>query len=299
MSYALLEKACSRCKPSSIRTYWANIKALSKVAGHDETPAGAGWLSGKLLSAIRAMPLNRFKRFATAGVKAAQMYKVKKPAWNKAAAEASERYSRVRETGKRTKREAQNWPQDGYRALAKLASELHTELQHLEKKKTWTNSDLYHYQRYLIVLFYSKHALRGDLADVRHKKPYGPNWIQPDGKAFKMHIGEHKTSRAHGPIRLSLGPEISAALRTFLPQLRRLTTHGYLLSTLRTGNRLQRQDMLRLIRNTTKQRLNKNIGVQLIRVLKVTGAQLQIDAAKKLQQEMGHSASMQRKYISR
>ena len=59
MSYALLEKACSRCKPSSIRTYWANIKALSKVAGHDETPAGAGWLSGKLLSAMGLVPLHK------------------------------------------------------------------------------------------------------------------------------------------------------------------------------------------------------------------------------------------------
>ena len=57
--------------------------------------------------------------------------------------------------------------------------------------------------------------------------------------------------------------------------------------------------MLRLIRNTTKERLGKNIGVQLIRVLKVTGATEEIEAAKKLQQEMGHSASMQRKYISR
>jgi hypothetical protein len=267
-------------------------------------PGGAGWLSGKLLGAIKAMPLNRFKRFATAGVKAAQMYKAKRPNWSKAAAEASERYSNIRESGKRTKREAENWPQDGYRALGTLAKELHTELQHLEKKKTWTNSDLYHYQRYLIVLFYSKHALRGDLADVRHKKPYGPNWIvqsgrQTDGKTFKMHIGEHKTSRAHGPIKLSLGPEINAALHTFMPQMSRLTKHGYLLSTLRTGNRLQRQDMLRLIRNTTKERLGKNIGVQLIRVLKVTGATEEIDAAKKLQQEMGHSASMQRKYISR
>mgnify|MGYP000135508136 CR=1 FL=1 len=58
----------------------------------------------------------------------------------------------------------------------------------------------------------------------------------------------------------------------YSPQLRRLTKHGYLLSTLRTGNRLQRQDMLRLIRNTTRERLGKNIGVQLIRVLKVSAS---------------------------
>ena len=84
-----------------------------------------------------------------------------------------------------------------------------------------------------------------------------------------------------------------------MPQMRRLTTHGYLLSTLRTGNRLQRQDMLRLIRNTTQERLGKNIGVQLIRGLKVSASAAEIDKATALQKELGHSGTMQRKYISR
>ena len=299
MSFALLQKACTNCKASSIKTYWANIRGLSRVAGHAEVPASAGWLNDKLLARVAAMPLNRFKRFATAGVKAAQMYKAKRPQWGKAMSEATEKYARIRESGKRTKREAANWPKEGYQALSTLANTLHSELDHLENKKLWSNSDLYHYQRYLIVLFYSKHALRGDLADVRHKKPFGPNWIQAKGSTYKLHIGEHKTSRAHGAIQLDLGPAVTKALNTFLPQVRRLTTHGFLLSTLRTGNRLQRQDMLRLIRNTTKERLKKNIGVQLIRVLKVSSAAAEIDRAAELQQELGHSGMMQKKYISR
>jgi hypothetical protein len=299
MSYALLKKACANCKTSSIKTYWANIQALSRVAGHDEMPAGAGWLNDKLLARISAMPLNRFKRFTSAGVKALQMYKVKKPKWGKAMSEATEKYARIRESGKRTKREHENWPKGGYQALGTLAKTLHSEQEHLENKKVWSRSDLYHFQRYLIVLFYSKHALRGDLADVRHKKPFGSNWVQKAGSGYKLHIGEHKTSRAHGAIKLDLGPGITRALNTFLPQLRRLTKHGFLLSTLRTGNRLQRQDMLRLIRNTTRERLGKNIGVQLIRVLKVSGAAAEIDKATQLQRELGHSSTMQKKYISR
>ena len=161
MSYALLQKACTNCKASSIKTYWANIQALSRVAGRDAMPAGAGWLNDKLLASIAAMPLNRFKRFTTAGVKAAQMYKAKKPKWGKAMSEATEKYARQRESGKRTKREHENWPKDGYRALGNLAKTLLSELDHLPNKKAWNRSDLYHYQRYLIVLFYSKHALRG------------------------------------------------------------------------------------------------------------------------------------------
>ena len=98
---------------------------------------------------------------------------------------------------------------------------------------------------------------------------------------------------------MELGAQLSKVLDVFLPHVRRLTKHGYLLSTLRTGARLQRQDMLRLIRNTTKERLGKNIGVQIIRVLKVSAAAPEIDKAKQLQQEMGHGSAMQQKYISR
>ena len=113
MSYALLKKACTNCKPSSIKTYWANIQALSRVAGHADVPAGAGWLNDKLLDRVAAMPLNRYKRFTTAGVKAAQMYKVKKPKWGRAMSESTDRYARIRESGKRTKREHENWPREG------------------------------------------------------------------------------------------------------------------------------------------------------------------------------------------
>ena len=79
MSLALLKKVCTNCKPSSIKTYWANIQALARVAGRDAMPAGGTWLNDALLKLVQAMPLNRYKRLTTAGVKAAQMYNVKKP----------------------------------------------------------------------------------------------------------------------------------------------------------------------------------------------------------------------------
>jgi len=299
MSFAQLQKACESCRVSSVKTYWANIKGLSRLSGKDDVPSTGSWLNDKLLKRVLAEPLNRSKRFTTAGVKAAQMYKIKKPKWVQAMSDVSEKYSTQRRSGKRTKREAQNWPEGGYKALSKLATEMHSEVSNLDNKPQWNTRDLYHYQRYLIVLFYSKHALRGDLADVKIKKPYGNNWLKVGAKGYELHVGEHKTSRAHGAIKITLKDTLQKALDIFLPQVRRLTTHGYLLSTLRTGSRLQRQDMLRLIRNITNERLGKNIGVQIIRVLKVSDAAPEIDKALQLQKELGHSAGMQQKYISR
>ena len=74
--------------------------------------------------------------------------------------------------------------------------------------------------------------------------------------------------------------------------------HSYLLSTSR-GDRLQRQDMLKLITATTERYIGKKIGVQILRVLKTTSKAKDLDTATELQHEMGHSAEMQKQYISR
>ena len=216
MSLAQLQKACVDCRPSSIRTYWANIKALARLAGRDDVPSTSSWLNAKLLKRVLAEPLNRSKRFTTAGVKAAQMYKIKKQNWVRAMSEVTDKYATQRRSGKRTVREAANWPEGGYKALSKLAKELYSEVDLLANvKKQWNTRDLYHFQRYLIVLFYSKHALRGDLADVRIKAPFANNWLKKAGGSYVLHVGRHKTSRAHGAIELRLGGAIKEALDAF------------------------------------------------------------------------------------
>ena len=74
--------------------------------------------------------------------------------------------------------------------------------------------------------------------------------------------------------------------------------HSYLLSTSQ-GNQLQRWDLLKLISKTTEKYIGKKIGIQILRVLKTTDKLKDIETAHELQQELGHSAEMQRQYISR
>jgi len=299
MSYALLKKVCTKCRDSSIKTYWANIKALAKLSGRDDVPGNAAWLNDNLLKRVLSEPLGRSKRFATAGVKAAQMYNKKKPKWTAAMTKQTDSYASLRKSGKRTVRETTNWPKGGYQALTKLAKEMHSEVQNLETKKNWNSKDIYRYQRFLVVLFYSKHALRGDLADCRIKAPWGSNYIKKKGGKYVLHISQHKTSRSHGAIQIEPGLALQDAFSIFITKSKQRATHGYLLSTLRGTNRLKRSDMLRMIRSIMRDRLGKNIGVQLIRVLKVSESAAEIDKAVALQKELGHSAGMQQKYISR
>jgi len=297
---ALLQKTCPTCTKSSVQTYYYNIKALAKLAGYDEPPKHGRWVNAQLLAKIRKLSLMKFKNLTIAGIKALNAYGKKSEEWASAMSKATERYAKERNKQKRTPREARNWPEGGYKALGKLADELYGEVAHLFKKApaTVTMPQLWKMARWFIILFYSKHALRGDLADV-HASKKGQNYIEKKSGKWHMHIGQHKTVRAHGAIELSLAPEVSKALDQYLPYLRAKTKHGFLISTKRFGNKMIRKDMMQMIRNTTLARLGKNIGVQLIRVLKTTEHFKSIDESAQLRGELAHGPQMQWKYVSR
>ena len=298
---AKLKKSCPDCTESSQKTYLKSIRALSKIAGNDEVPATHRWISKPLLAKIKKRPLVQYKRFAIAGVKALKAYGVtdNKPWWE-AMRDATAKYTKVRLTGKRTKREAERWPRGGYKAIAKLAKTLHSEVAHLEGAKSLSLRDLWLYQRYFVLLFYSRHTLRGDLADVRTKRGTKPqSWVYKKKRGgYHMHIGQHKTVKSRGALEIDLDPAVDKALDKFLPMVRKHTDHGFLLTT-RTGTRMRRVDMMLLIANTTEAYLGKRIGIQMLRVMKTTGNLKSLEKAHELQAELGHSAFMQRQYISK
>ena len=233
---ARLRRVCKSCTESSLQTYYYNIKALAKMAGHDEVPGHHRWINSALLKKIRkSLPLMKFKNMTIAGNKALSAYDKKNEEWAKAMQDSTTKYNKQRDTQKRTKREEANWPKDGYKALAKLASELYKDVEHLYDKAPAkvTYPELWQMMRAFVILFYSKHALRGDLADVRIKRG-GSNYLEKKGKKWHMHIGQHKTVKAHGPIELDLDAAVGKQLDKYLPYLRANTKHGFLLFGKRT-----------------------------------------------------------------
>ena len=228
---ARLRNVCKRCTESSLQTYFYNIKALAKMGGHDTIPNNHRWINTALLKRIkRSLPLMKFKNMTIAGNKALQAYGKKNEEWAKAMQDSTVRYNKQRDSQKRTPRESKNWPKEGYKALAKLAKELHKEVEHLYEKAPAkvTYPELWQMMRQFVILFYSKHALRGDLADVRIRAPWAQNFLKKTGGSYTLHIGRHKTSRAHGAIQIKLQDSLRKALDFFLPQALRLTDHGFL-----------------------------------------------------------------------
>ena len=307
---ALLQKSCKTCTPSSIETYYYTIRGLAKLVGLEEIPLDHKWINEKLFERVKLQPkTTSSKNMAVAALKALRAYtqtdavKKKIEKWGSFVSKVSEKYSKTRNKQERTKREAKNWPKGGYDDIRKLAERLRKEdvvqraLQKAPARITFT--ELWYLGRWFVFTFYSRHALRGDLADLQIKKK-GANYLyKGSGGRWHVHVGDHKTAKSHGAIDIKLHDDVHKALNLFLPYVRAKTSHGYLLSTKRFGNRMRRVDMMKMIRNTSEHYLGKRIGIQMLRVMKTTSHLKEIDEAVSLRKEMGHSAGMQFKYVSR
>ena len=306
---ALLQKSCKTCTKSSIETYFYTIRGLAKLAGLEEIPLEHQWINERLFERVKAMPkTTSSKNMAVAALKALRAYtqtnavKQKIEKWGKFVTKVSEKYSQVRNKQERTKREARNWPKGGYDDIRKLAKRLRQEevvQQALRKAPARISfTELWYLGRWVTFVFYSRHAMRGDLADLQiHKKE--SNYLYKKNGKWHVHVGDHKTVKSHGAIDIKLHEDVHQALQVFLPYVRAKTDHGFLLSTKRYGNRMRRVDMMKMIRETTQRYLGKRIGIQLLRVLKTTSHLKELDEAASLRQEMAHSAAMQFKYVSR
>ena len=110
---ALLQKSCKQCTASSIETYYWTIKSLAKVAGLQDVPTNARWITAALLQKVKNQkPLTRSKNLAVAGIKALHAYGADKKLepWSKFVSEVSERYSKIRDKQERTDRERKTGP---------------------------------------------------------------------------------------------------------------------------------------------------------------------------------------------
>ena len=302
----LLRNSSQSCRQSSIQTYHWNIISLAKLAGLQEVPGDSGWIDAALLETVRSLPnITRAKNFSVAAIKALRAYgqheSIIEP-WVEITKHLSDMYSKQRDSQQRTDRERANWPDAGYQALSDLARELRHEIRHIFEKSpgSISNSELWQMGRWFLIKFYSKHALRGDLADVEITKgPKSLNYLYKDQTQWCIFVSDHKTSASHGPIDLALHPEVTQALDVYLPFVEASTDHGFLFSTKRFAHKMNRRDMLLILRNTTEDRLGKRLGTQLIRVLKTTEFRESLDRARELRQELAHGAATQWQYVSR
>ena len=158
---ALLQKSCKSCTASSIETYYYTIRSLAKLVGRDEVPLDDRWINDTMFERVTNQPkITSSKNLAVAAIKALRVY--------------------ARSTCQKETREMGKVRHQGEREVLKgpeQAGANHTGNEKLAQGETVVQAparvsftELWYLGRWITFVFYSRHALRGDLADLQIRK---------------------------------------------------------------------------------------------------------------------------------
>ena len=293
-----LKAVCSNCSESTVTTYLHNIFRLYRLL--DETaeslPSTSSWLKQKkLLKKHDSQKLSARRVLSLAGIKAQQAYNGKDSKieeWYIRMKKTVEEYETKRDKRQKTAREQERWPKQGYDALKTAADKLKKEMKP-SIDNTKSLSDLYKVQRYVVLKLYSEHALRLDWADVKLAKPSKDrtekwNYLNKDRrKGWILTLRKYKTEKFMGQQELKIAKPAALALTMFVPKVKNLTNHGFLLST-KAGNKLSRTGLSLFLSRLTEKYMGKRLSAQIIRVLKATKYRAQTEKSAEIAKEMLH-----------
>ena len=289
-----VKAVCIDCTESTIKTYINNIRRLSKLSGYENgVPSSSAWLKQKkILKIFDKQSLAARRVLSVAAVKMSQAYGLDKPTeWTERLKKAAEEYDTEREKRKKTDREKENWPKDGYNAIKRAANEYKTKVSKFFRMKKPTPFQLYDIQKYVILKLYSEHALRLDWADVflgKQKSESKNSLYKHPRKGWTLIMRKYKTSKFMGEQEIKISRPASLVLSMFVPKVKETTTHGYLLSN-KGGTKMSRSNLSKVLIRLTQKLLNKRIGAQIVRVLKATKYRKSAETNAALSKEMLHN----------
>ena len=299
--YDKMKQACAKCTDGTIYVYLRNASRLRKLnADTEDIPKTSGWLlEPALFKNFDKLDLSQRRLLSLAAVKSLQAYGKKNDKWNDRLAKASEEYDEKRNQRVRSAKEKEKWADKGYDALKTAAKQQKTEVKHDLAANPKTLKNLWNIQKWVILVLYSQHALRLDFADVVLSKPTEEkkNFLHKyPRKGWILTLRDYKTAKFRGEQQLKMSRAASLVLSRFVPLVKKLTTHGQLLTS-QTGSALSRNGLSKLLTRLTQKLLGKRgFSAGLIRVLKATKHRDQIEASIRLQEEMGHGAKQQFQY---
>ena len=281
--------------------YVRNLYRLSVLAGYEEIPKTAKWLSSKsLFNKFGKQPLKIRRMLSVAAVKGMKMYGQDTTGESGGLmTKATEQYEKERDTRQKTKREKERWPTKGYDSLKDVVKKLKKEYVGLIAKKELSVKELYHLQKYVIIALYSEHALRLDWADIKMAKPTDDltkNFLHKyPRRGWVLTMRKFKTSKSLGQVDIKMSRPTSLVLSMFVPKVRHTTKHGFLLSNM-AGNNLSRSGLSKVLIRLTEKHLGSRIGSQIIRVLKSTKFRKEAEKNEQLAKELMHSTKQQLQY---
>ena len=151
---------------------------------------------------------------------------------------------------------------------------------------------------------YSEHALRLDWADVKLMKPPKDtsekwNYVYKDArKGWQLTLRRYKTEKFMGEQTLKISRPAAMALTMFVPKVKNITDHGFLLST-KTGKKLSRTGLSLFLSRLTQKYVGKKLSAQIIRVLKATKYKAETEKSAEIAKEMLHGSKQHLQYTKK
>ena len=289
-------------KPASRDTYLRDIRRLRKVRHELPVPDSHAWLVEKpLIAWFDKQPLNVRRHLATAAQTALKVYGKESDAWSKRQSTAMKEFDDDRRKRQLTEKQKKQMPKDGFDSLKHVISSLRKELRHLmSSPKEWSVKDLVRVQELVIISLYYDYPLRLDYADLKIDSDEG-NFISKSKRkprGFFITLREYKTAKTLGTQKFKLNRVNQRLLNKFIPQVRRLTTHGYLLTN-SAGNKMSKQVLSKTLQHSTKKRIGREFSVQLLRILYAMKNRGVIESAKEVSRKLLHTQEQSLMYAKK
>ena len=117
-------------------------------------------------------------------------------------------------------------------------------------------------------------------------------------KGWHIILNEFKTKKSEGAKKFKLNLANQRILNKFIPAVRKLTSHGYLLSNTR-GDRMTKQVLSKRLMQITSQRIGKKFSVQLLRILYAMKNRGTIETAAEVSDKLLHSQKQSLQYAKK
>ena len=292
-------------KASSIETYMRNVRRLRKVHGELPIPVKESkWLTDKkLLAWYDKQALSVRRHMATAASVALGVYKKESEEWKKRQHKSMKEFDEQRRERQLSDKQKSKMPAKGFDALKGVISTMKKELRHVLAKKPdeWSMSDLLRVQDLIIISLYYDFPLRLDYATLNLGKRDDGNSIYKNmskPRGWHINLKDYKTAKSLGDKTIKPNTANQRLLNKFVPAVKHLTTHNFLLTNQARG-KMTKQVLSKRLMTITKRRIGKDFSVQLLRILFAMKNRGILESAKEVSEKLLHSQEQSLQYAKK
>jgi len=291
-----LKSKCKNCTTASIKVYLAAIKRLHRLISDGDLPETGAWLNKKeLMEKYEKQPLGKRRHLSLAAVKAGQAYGQKADKWQTKMFRDQSQYQQIRNRNERTPSEKKIWPKHGFKAIKQVTREQRRRITHILKEEP-SLKRMYPYQTYMILKLFKEIPFRNTFADLSLKDK-SKNFVNiPKKGNITFQMKQYKNSKQLGETEVKVSRGATTALRKFIKYREGLVKHDWLFST-KSGQKLSRAALGKILHKVTKDLLGKSFGSRLIRILHATDSKEEIEKVAELANKMLHTTKQTKQYV--